>query len=53
MTQKNTEILAGIVRTQLLAPGTAVTCGGIPHIMDPRKSICSFGSPEQAGLSIS
>ena len=33
--------------TQLLAPGTPMTYGGIPHIMDPRTSICSFGSPEQ------
>ncbi len=44
---ENAEILAGIVLAQLLAPGAAVTYGGIPHIMDPRTSICSFGSPEQ------
>jgi len=47
LAQENAEILAGIVLTQLLAPGTPITYGGIPHIMDPRTGICSFGSPEQ------
>ncbi|MHC4461008.1 MAG: trimethylamine methyltransferase family protein [Planctomycetota bacterium] len=47
LAQENAEILAGVVVSQLLAEGTAVTYGGIPHIMDPRTSICSFGSPEQ------
>ncbi len=47
LAQENAEILAGLVVTQLFAPGTAVMYGGIPHIMDPRTSICSFGSPEQ------
>jgi trimethylamine--corrinoid protein Co-methyltransferase len=47
LAQENAEILAGIVITQLLAPGTPITYGGIPHIMDPRTGICSFGSPEQ------
>jgi len=47
LAQENAEILAGIVMTQILAPGTAMTYGGIPHVMDPRTSICSFGSPEQ------
>lgn len=47
LAQENAEILAGIVMTQILAPGTPMTYGGIPHIMDPRTSICSFGSPEQ------
>jgi len=50
--QENAEILAGVVVTQLLAPGTAVTYGGIPHIMDPRTSICSFGSPEQSLMAV-
>ena len=36
LAQENAEILAGIVITQLLAPGTPITYGGIPHIMDPR-----------------
>jgi len=48
LAQENAEVLSGIVVTQLLAPGTPVTYGGIPHVMDPRTSICSFGSPEQA-----
>ena len=47
LAQENAEILAGVVVTQLLAPGTPTTYGGIPHIMDPRTGICSFGSPEQ------
>jgi trimethylamine--corrinoid protein Co-methyltransferase len=52
LAQENAEILAGVVITQLLAPGTAVTYGGIPHIMDPRTSICSFGSPEQGLMAV-
>ena len=47
LAQENAEILAGVVVAQLFAPGTAIMYGGIPHIMDPRTSICSFGSPEQ------
>ncbi len=45
--QENAEILAGVVITQVLAPDTPMTYGGIPHLMDPRTGICSFGSPEQ------
>jgi len=52
LAQENAEVLAGIVVTQLLAPGTPVTYGGIPHIMDPGTSICSFGSPEQAVMGV-
>jgi trimethylamine--corrinoid protein Co-methyltransferase len=52
LAQENAEILAGIVVTQLLAPGTPVTYGGIPHIMDPRTGICSFGSPEQGIMAV-
>jgi trimethylamine--corrinoid protein Co-methyltransferase len=52
LAQENAEILAGIVVTQLLAPGTPVTYGGIPHIMDPRTSICSFGSAEQGLMAV-
>jgi len=52
LAQENAEVLAGIVVTQLLAPGTPVTYGGIPHIMDPATSICSFGSPEQALMAV-
>ena len=47
LAQENAEILAGVVITQVLGPGTPMMYGGIPHIMDPRTSICSFGSPEQ------
>ena len=52
LAQENAEILAGVVITQLFSPGAAVTYGGIPHIMDPRTSICSFGSPEQALMGV-
>jgi trimethylamine--corrinoid protein Co-methyltransferase len=52
LAQENAEILAGIVITHLFAPGTPITYGGIPHIMDPRTSICSFGSPEQSLMAV-
>jgi len=52
LAQENAEVLACVVVTQLLAPGTPVTYGGIPHIMDPRTSICAFGSPEQALMGV-
>jgi trimethylamine--corrinoid protein Co-methyltransferase len=52
LAQENAEVLSGIIATQLLAPGTPVTYGGIPHIMDPRTAICAFGSPEQALMAV-
>jgi trimethylamine---corrinoid protein Co-methyltransferase len=52
LAQENAEVLAGIVVCQILAPGTPVTYGGIPHILDPRTNICSFGSPEQALMGV-
>jgi trimethylamine---corrinoid protein Co-methyltransferase len=52
LAQENAEILAGIVTIQLLKPGTPVMYGGIPHVMDPRTSICSFGSAEQGLMAI-
>ncbi len=52
LAQENAEILAGVVVTQSLAPGTPITYGGIPHIMDPRTGICSFGSPEQGIMAV-
>jgi len=52
LAQENAEILAGVVVAQLFAPGTPITYGGIPHIMDPRTSICSFGSPEQGLMAV-
>ncbi len=52
LAQENAEILAGVVVTQVVAPGIPVTYGGIPHIMDPRTSICSFGSPEQGLMGV-
>jgi len=52
MAQENAEILAGVVVVQLTAPGTPVLYSSIPHIMDPRTSICSFGSPEQGLMAL-
>jgi trimethylamine---corrinoid protein Co-methyltransferase len=52
LTQENAEILAGITTVQVLAPGNPVMYGGIPHIMDPRTSICAFGSPEQGLMAV-
>jgi trimethylamine--corrinoid protein Co-methyltransferase len=52
LAQENAEILAGLVVTQLFGPGTPMKYGGIPHILDPRTSICSFGSPEQALMAV-
>jgi trimethylamine--corrinoid protein Co-methyltransferase len=52
LAQENAEILSGVVVAQLLRPGTPILYGGIPHVLDPRTSICSFGSPEQALLAV-
>lgn len=52
LAQENAEILAGVVIAQLLGPGTPILYGGIPHILDPRHSICSFGSPEQGLMAV-
>ena len=52
LAQENAEILAGVVAVQFLAPGAPILYGGIPHIMDPRTSICSFGSPEQGLMAV-
>ncbi len=52
LAQENAEILAGIMVIQCLKPGTPVMYGGIPHIMDPRTSICSFGSAEQGLMAV-
>ena len=49
---EHAEIMAGIVMAQMLAPGLPVTYWGIPHIMDPRTGICSFGSPEQGLMAV-
>jgi len=52
LAQENAEILAGVVITELLYPGTPVCYGGIPHVFDPRTGAISFGSPEQGLLSL-
>jgi len=52
LAQENAEVLAGVVIAQALGPGTPMMYGGIPHILDPRTSICSFGSPEQALMAV-
>ena len=45
--QENAEILAGIVISQIIAPGLPITYWGIPHVMDAATGNISFGSPEQ------
>jgi trimethylamine--corrinoid protein Co-methyltransferase len=52
LAQENAEILAGVVAIQTIASGTPIMYGGIPHIMDPRTSICAFGSPEQTLMAL-
>jgi trimethylamine--corrinoid protein Co-methyltransferase len=49
---ENVEILAGIVMAQVLGSGCPVCYGGIPHIMDMRTIMISFGSPEQALMAV-
>lgn len=49
---ENAENLAVVVLAQVLRPGTPVMYGGIPHIMDPRNAVISFGSPEQAIMAV-
>ena len=50
--QANAEILAGIAIVQALAPGNPVMYAGIPHLMDLRTGIISFGSPEQGLMAV-
>ncbi len=52
MVIENAEILAGITMAQILGPGCPVCYGGIPHIMDMRTTMISFGSPEQALMAV-
>jgi trimethylamine--corrinoid protein Co-methyltransferase len=52
MVVENAEILAGITMAQILGPGCPVSYGGIPHIMDMRTTMISFGSPEQALMAV-
>jgi trimethylamine--corrinoid protein Co-methyltransferase len=52
LAQENAGILAGIAIVQAFAPGHAMMYGGIPHVMDPRTSTCSFGSPEQGLMAL-
>jgi len=47
LAQEHAEVLAGIIISQALKPGLPVTYGGIPHIMDMKAAMISFGSPEQ------
>ena len=49
---ENAEILAGITITQLLSAGCPVCYGGIPHVMDMREMLISFGSPEQGLMAV-
>ena len=46
MVQQNAEILGANVVVQVLHPGTPVTYGAWPHILDQRVGLNSFVSPE-------
>lgn len=46
LVQENAEILATLVISQSLSPGSPFCYGGIPHSMDPRTAGISFASPE-------
>ena len=46
LVQENAEILATLVISQNLSPGSSFCYGGIPHSMDPRTVGISFASPE-------
>ena len=52
LAQENAEVLAGIVAVQAIAPGTPMTYGGIPHVLDPRTAAFVFSSPEQALMAV-
>lgn len=52
MAQENAEILAGICMTQLIAPGTPVCYGGIPHVFGMSTMQIVFGGPEQALMGV-
>jgi len=52
LAQENAEILSGVVIAELLRPGTPICYGGIPHVIDPKTGMISFGSPEQGLLSL-
>jgi trimethylamine--corrinoid protein Co-methyltransferase len=52
MAVENAEILAGITMAQIIGPGCPVCYGGIPHTMDMRTTMISFGSPEQGLMAV-
>jgi trimethylamine--corrinoid protein Co-methyltransferase len=52
LAQANAEILAGVIAMQAIRPGTPVMYGGIPHLLDMRTMVCSFGSPEQGLMAV-
>lgn len=52
MAQENAEILAGVCLTQLIAPGTPVCYGGIPHVFGMSTMQIVFAGPEQALMAV-
>jgi trimethylamine--corrinoid protein Co-methyltransferase len=52
LAQVHAEIMAGITSLQILVPSAPVVYGGIPHVLDPRTSTCSFGAPEQGLMAV-
>jgi len=49
---ENAEFLMGAILVNLLNREQPLSYGGIPHVFDLRTGLCSFGSPEQALLSM-
>lgn len=52
LAQENAEILAGICVVQIIAPGTPVCYGGIPHAFSMSSMQILFGGPEQALMGV-
>ena len=52
LAQETAEILAGLVLTQLIRPGTPVCFGGIPHAFDMRTTQLIFAGPEQGLMAV-
>jgi len=49
---ENAEVLAGAILVHALNPEQPYHYSFIPHLMDPRTALCSFGSPEQVLMAL-
>jgi len=52
LAQQNAEVLAGVVLTQLVAPGTPVYYGPRLSVVDPRSGVVVSGTPETGVASV-